>query len=72
MKALDGKKNSISGCTTPDDKYLPGAFATPPTMSWRSAQTWNLEACGVYFGAKDDVIQDIADEGCYSFGWRLL
>ena len=41
-------------------------------MSWRSAQTWNLEACGVYFGAKDDVIQDIADEGCYSFGWRLL
>ena len=46
--------NPISGCSTPDDKYLPGRgvlLATPPTMSWRSARTWNLQACGVYFGA---------------------
>ena len=28
-----------------------GALATPLTMSWRSARTWNLQACGVYFGA---------------------
>ena len=28
-----------------------GCFSHPPTMSWRSARTWNLQACGVYFGA---------------------
>ena len=28
--------------------------------------------CLLWRLAKDDVIQDIADESCYSFGWRLL
>ena len=68
--------NPISGCTTPDDKYLPGRGVLQPSHEYVMALSANLEHpglwCLLWRLAKDDVIQDIADEGCYSFGWRLL
>ena len=51
-----------------------GCFSHPP--DYVMALSANLEPpglwCLLWRLAKDDVIQDIADEGCYSFGWRLL
>ena len=51
-----------------------GCFSHPP--DYVMALSANLEPPGLWWLlwrlAKDDVIQDIADEGCYSFGWRLL
>ena len=68
--------NPISGCTTPDDIYLPGRGVLQPPHDYVMALSANLEPpglwCLLWRLAKDDVIQDIADEGCYSFGWRLL
>ena len=45
--------NPISGCTTPmiNTSLVGGCFSHPTSMSWRSARTWNIQACGVYFGA---------------------
>ena len=51
-----------------------GCFSHPP--DYVMALSANLEPpglwCLLWRLAKDDVTQDIADEGCYSFGWRLL
>ena len=50
-----------------------GCFSHPP--DYVMALSANLEPpglwCLLWRLAKDDVIQDIADEGCYSFGLRL-
>ena len=51
-----------------------GVAKAPP--DYVMALSANLEPpglwCLLWRLAKDDVTQDMADEGCYSFGWRLL